>query len=75
MQTLFTGSNGLLERMGKAIEPFTQTGGILDQRTTALNRTQTRLKNDQEALDRRVETLTAVLTKKSTTTWTPWSAS
>ncbi|AEA67666.1 flagellar filament capping protein FliD [Pseudomonas brassicacearum] len=64
VQTLFTGSNGLLERMGKAIEPFTQTGGILDQRTTALNRTQTRLKNDQEALDRRVETLTAVLTKK-----------
>ncbi|MBV4553170.1 flagellar filament capping protein FliD [Pseudomonas sp. SWRI102] len=64
VQTLFTGTNGLLERMGKAIEPFSQTGGILDQRNTALTRTQTRLKNDQEALDRRVETLTAVLTKK-----------
>jgi flagellar hook-associated protein 2 len=50
--------------MGKAIEPFSQTGGILDQRNTALTRTQTRLKADQEALDRRVETLTAVLTKK-----------
>jgi flagellar hook-associated protein 2 len=64
VQTLFTGTNGLLERMGKAIEPFSQTGGILDQRNTALTRTQTRLKADQEALDRRVETLTAVLTKK-----------
>ncbi|UZE25276.1 flagellar filament capping protein FliD [Pseudomonas sp. B21-056] len=64
VQTMFTGTNGLLERMGKAIEPYTQTGGILDQRTATLNRTQTRLASDQEALDRRVETLTAVLTKK-----------
>ena len=64
VQTLFTGTNGLLERMGKAIEPFSERGGILDQRTTTLTRTQTRLKNDQEALDRRVVTLTAVLTKK-----------
>jgi flagellar hook-associated protein 2 len=64
VQTLFTGTNGLLERMSKAIEPFSERGGILDQRTTTLTRTQTRLKNDQEALDRRVVTLTAVLTKK-----------
>ncbi|CAH0132088.1 flagellar filament capping protein FliD [Pseudomonas mediterranea] len=64
VQTMFTGTNGLLERMGKAIEPFSQAGGVLDQRSTVLNRTQARLKSDQEALDRRVETLTAVLTKK-----------
>lgn len=64
VEMMFTGPDGLLERMGKAIEPFSQTGGVLDQRTTALTRTQTRLKNDQEALDRRVATLTAVLTKK-----------
>jgi flagellar hook-associated protein 2 len=64
VQTLFTGTNGLLERMGKAIEPYSQTGGILDQRTTALNKTQARLTNDQAALDRRVLTLTATLTKK-----------
>ncbi|CAH0271995.1 flagellar filament capping protein FliD [Pseudomonas brassicacearum] len=64
VQTLFTGTNGLLERMGKAIEPYSQTGGILDQRTTALNKTQARLTNDQAALDRRVVTLTATLTKK-----------
>ncbi|TWC16168.1 MULTISPECIES: flagellar filament capping protein FliD [unclassified Pseudomonas] len=64
VQTMFTGTNGLLERMTNAIDPYTKTGGILDQRTTALNKTQTRLTNDQAALDRRVETLTAVLTKK-----------
>lgn len=64
VQTLFTGTNGLLERMSNAIDPYTKTGGILDQRTTALNKTQTRLTNDQAALDRRIESLTAVLTKK-----------
>ncbi|OLF54869.1 flagellar filament capping protein FliD [Pseudomonas chlororaphis] len=64
VQTLFTGTNGLLDRMDKAIEPFAQTGGILDQRTTALNKTKAKLAADQEALDRRIETLTATLTKK-----------
>ncbi|AJO77264.1 MULTISPECIES: flagellar filament capping protein FliD [Pseudomonas] len=64
VQTLFTGENGLLNRMDKAIAPFAQTGGVLDQRTTALNKTKTKLAADQAALDRRIETLTAVLTKK-----------
>ncbi|WP_371356784.1 flagellar filament capping protein FliD [Pseudomonas chlororaphis] len=64
VQTLFTGENGLLDRMDKAIAPFAQTGGVLDQRTTALNKTKTKLASDQAALDRRIETLTAVLTKK-----------
>jgi flagellar hook-associated protein 2 len=64
VQTLFTGENGLLNRMDKAIAPFAQTGGVLDQRTTQLNKTKTKLASDQAALDRRIETLTAVLTKK-----------
>ncbi|MBK5299933.1 MULTISPECIES: flagellar filament capping protein FliD [Gammaproteobacteria] len=64
VQTLFTGTNGLIERMNNVIKPYTDTGGILDTRTTSLNATRTRLAADQEALDRRVETLTAVLTKK-----------
>ncbi|BCX69953.1 MULTISPECIES: flagellar filament capping protein FliD [Pseudomonas] len=64
VQEMFTGTNGLLSRMTKAITPFTQTGGILDQRSTSLNKTASKLAADQEALDRRVETLTAVLTKK-----------
>lgn len=64
VQTLFTGENGLLSRMDNAIKPFAQTGGVLDQRTTELNKTKAKLTLDQEALDRRIETLTAVLTKK-----------
>lgn len=64
VQELFTGNNGLLERMNKAIAPFADTGGILDQRTTSLNKTKTKLTSDQAALDRRIETLTAVLAKK-----------
>lgn len=64
VQTLFTGTNGLIERMNNVIKPYTDTGGILDTRTTNLNVTKTKLTADQAALDRRVETLTAVLTKK-----------
>ena len=64
VQELFTGSNGLLERMNKAIAPFSDAGGVLDQRTTSLNKTKTKLTNEQAALDRRIENLTAVLTKK-----------
>ncbi|AIS14261.1 flagellar hook protein FliD [Pseudomonas chlororaphis subsp. aurantiaca] len=64
VQALFTGEKGLLERMDNAIKPFAQTGGVLDQRTTELNKTKAKLTLDQEALDRRIETLRAVLTKK-----------
>lgn len=68
VQKMFVGelgsSNGLLNRMQSALKPFSTTGGILDQRTTTLNQTKTKLTNDQAALDRRIETLTAVLSKK-----------
>jgi flagellar hook-associated protein 2 len=64
VQSLFSGDNGLLARMDKAIKPYTETGGILDNRNTALAKTKTRLVNDQLALDRRIESLTAVLTAK-----------
>jgi flagellar hook-associated protein 2 len=68
VQKMFVGDagsdNGLLARMQKAIAPFSDVGGVLDQRTTSLNKTKTKLGNDQAALDRRIDTLTAVLTKK-----------
>ncbi|MGE8097946.1 flagellar filament capping protein FliD [Pseudomonas fluorescens] len=67
VQTLFTGTNstnGLLARMGAAIKPYLQTGGILDQRTTSLNKQKSDLANQQTALDLRVTTLTATLTAK-----------
>ncbi|MNP41089.1 Flagellar hook-associated protein 2 [compost metagenome] len=74
IQTLFVGENGLLERMDKAIKPYTEgktgAGGIggseaiLTTRSKNLDIIKTKLFEDQQALDRRIETLTAVLTKK-----------
>ncbi|AQT08439.1 flagellar hook-associated protein 2 [Pseudomonas protegens] len=72
VQKLFTGDGtnpGLLERMTNAIKPFTQgvgsmTEGILTTRTKTLDITKKKLSDQQDALDRRVATLTAVLTKK-----------
>ncbi|MBX8543722.1 flagellar filament capping protein FliD [Pseudomonas cichorii] len=64
IQKLFTGSGGLIERMEKAIEPYTKTGGILATKKSSLAQVQTRLTAEQDALDRRIETLTATLTAK-----------
>lgn len=64
VQELFTGTNGVFERMNKAIDPYIKTDGILTTRTNNLNALQKRLDQQQEDLDRRVELLTASLTKK-----------
>jgi len=61
-----TAAKGLLERMNDSITPYTVTGnnGILDARSASLAKIKTNLASQQEALDRRIETLTATLTKK-----------
>ena len=67
VQTLFTGTdskNGLLARMSAAISPYSQTGGILDQRSASLSKQKNDLSTQQMALDLRVTTLTATLTAK-----------
>lgn len=64
VQALFTKDDGVIARMNKAIEPFLQSGGTLDKRSDALNRSQRQLESQQEALDYRIESLTASLTKK-----------
>lgn len=64
VQSLFSGDTGLLARVGKAIEPFAATGGILATKTTQLTKTKNDLVNQQAALDRRIESLTTSLTKK-----------
>ncbi|AMZ71987.1 MULTISPECIES: flagellar filament capping protein FliD [Pseudomonas] len=74
VQTLFTGENGLIERMQNALKPYTETGkkdsngkpvdNILTARSKNLEILKAKLGEDQLALDRRIETLTAVLTKK-----------
>ncbi|HWD31084.1 flagellar filament capping protein FliD [Pseudomonas caricapapayae] len=64
VQKLFTQEDGVIARMNKAIEPFLQSGGSLDKRNDALNRSQRYLASQQEALDFRIESLTNSLTKK-----------
>lgn len=64
IQELFTGTNGLFERMNKAIDPYNSTGGSLDTRKMNLDKAAKNLQNQQAALDRRTELLTASLTKK-----------
>lgn len=64
VQDLFTGSDGLVGRIGKAVDVFTKPDGILALKKSSLDKITTRLDNDKEALDRRVETMTATLTKK-----------
>jgi flagellar hook-associated protein 2 len=67
IQNLFSGTdstNGLLARMGAAIKPYVQTGGILDQRSSSLGKQKSDLSSQQDALDLRVASLTLSLTAK-----------
>lgn len=73
VQALFTGENGLIERMQNAIKPYTEikldaagkpVDNILAARSKNLTVIQKKLAADQAALDRRIDTLTKVLTKK-----------
>jgi flagellar hook-associated protein 2 len=64
IQSMFSGTNGIVARMTAALTPYTQTGGILDQRSTQLNKTKSQLSDQQDALDLHVTTFTATLTAK-----------
>ncbi|MNG67114.1 Flagellar hook-associated protein 2 [compost metagenome] len=64
VQELFTGSNGLIERMNKAIDPYNSTDGSLATRKSNLDKVAKNLADQQTALDRRTEALTESLTKK-----------
>ncbi|MBV6823717.1 flagellar filament capping protein FliD [Pseudomonas sp. PD9R] len=67
VQQLFNGTdatNGLLARMGKAITPYVQTGGLLDQRNSNLQNLSKNLSDQQTALNLRVTNMTATLTAK-----------
>jgi flagellar hook-associated protein 2 len=67
VQQLFSGTdakNGLLSRMNTALDPYSKTGGLLDQRSTNLTSRTTALQKQQTALDLRVDNLTKTLTAK-----------
>ncbi|WP_409261699.1 flagellar filament capping protein FliD [Pseudomonas putida] len=64
VQELFTGTNGIFERMNKAIDPYNSTDGSLATRKASLDKVAKSLADQQLALDRRTESLTESLTKK-----------
>ncbi|MEC4875656.1 flagellar filament capping protein FliD [Pseudomonas sp. NC26] len=64
VQNLFTGTNGIFERMNKAIDPYNATDGALATRKANLDTVAKNLSDQQAALDRRTESLTESLTKK-----------
>ncbi|WP_337157133.1 flagellar filament capping protein FliD [Pseudomonas putida] len=64
VQELFTGTNGIFERMNKAIDPYNATDGSLATRKSNLDKAAKNLSDQQAALDRRTESLTESLTKK-----------
>jgi flagellar hook-associated protein 2 len=63
---LFTGKDGLLTRMSGILDGYTQTGGVLETRQKSLNAKLSDLDDQQATLDRRTDSLTAVLTAKYT---------
>ncbi|MHA7115504.1 flagellar filament capping protein FliD [Pseudomonas promysalinigenes] len=64
VQNLFAGTNGIFERMNKAIDPYNATNGSLASRKASLDKIAKNLDDQQTALDRRTESLTESLTKK-----------
>ena len=64
VQNLFTGTDGIFERMNKAIDPYNKSDGSLATRKSNLDKAATQLAAQQLALDRRTESLTESLTKQ-----------
>jgi len=49
-----TGDTGLMARLNGKVDPYTQTGGILESRTTALQNTLSSVDDQREQLTRRI---------------------
>lgn len=64
IQSLFSGDSGLSSRLTKAMEPYTQAGGLLADRSKILEGAKKNLANQQSSLDARITSMTASLTKK-----------
>ena len=61
LSTFFAGENGLMTRLESRVKPYTQTGGLLDNRNTALQSTIADVRDQREALERRTASLEARL--------------
>lgn len=67
IQALFGGDDGLLARMTSALDPYSKSGGLLDDRSKILEQAKKSLTLQQSSLDARVTAMTASLTKKYNT--------
>ncbi len=61
---LFTGDKGLASRLDAKLKPYTETGGILEQRNKAMTETITKIDDQKEALTRRLASLQERLYKQ-----------
>lgn len=61
---LFTGDKGLASRLDAKLMPYTETGGILEQRNKAMTETITKIDDQKEALTRRITSLQERLYKQ-----------
>ncbi|MCQ4276327.1 flagellar filament capping protein FliD [Stutzerimonas degradans] len=61
---LFTGDKGLASRLDAKLKPYTETGGILEQRNKAMTETITKIDDQKEALTRRITSLQERLYKQ-----------
>ncbi|MBN0252576.1 flagellar filament capping protein FliD, partial [Pseudomonas aeruginosa] len=66
VSALFTGDTGLMKRLDDKLTPYTQTGGVLQQRLDGLQDTIKSVDTQREALNRRVEQLQDRLLKQFT---------
>lgn len=61
---VFTGDKGLASRLDAKLKPYTETGGILEQRNKAMTETITKIDDQKEALTRRITSLQERLYKQ-----------
>lgn len=64
VQAFFVGDDGLIPRLKSVTEPYTAPGGLLAGRTESQQKTMTQLSEQQQALDRRIDSLTTSLYTK-----------
>jgi flagellar hook-associated protein 2 len=61
---VFTGESGLASRLDATLKPYTQTGGILEQRNKAMTETISKLDKQKADLNRRITSLQERLYKQ-----------
>lgn len=61
---LFTGDTGLASRLDTKLKPYTETGGILEQRNKAMTETISKIDDQKEDLNRRITSLQERLYKQ-----------